>query len=42
MLVNGMEAMLGETNFSPAKAGVDMFQGRLGHPGMAIKSSGIN
>ena len=28
--------MFGETDFSPAKAGVDMFQGRFEHPGMAM------
>lgn len=37
--VIGIEAMLRETNFFPAKAGVDTFQGPLGHPGIAMESS---
>lgn len=39
MLVDGIEIMFGETHFSPVRADVYMFQGRLGHPGMAMESS---
>lgn len=39
MSIIGIEIMFWETNFSPAKAGVDMFQGPLGHPRMAMESS---
>ena len=39
MSVDDMEVMFGETHFPPARVGVDMFQGRLGHPGMAMESS---
>ena len=31
--------MFWETHFSPAKAGVDTFQGPPGHPGMAMEPS---